>query len=903
MPVIAISSFLGENRAAEPKLIPEAQGAISLNQKPGRGDLRPWRQPSQVFTAPGGTKTIYRMGRSTPSDTQYWLAWPDVAHTALGFDAEDTTERTAFTGSGAPKVTDNLALSAAQPTTNPMASRPLGLPAPATAPTVTVNLAAADPDEGKYSINILAKDMAFQTAGWEYRITVAGGTPQTFTLVNGAGGKVTPESFAAQVDALTGVRAIAADKDDEDAPLGVKIISEKVGESFTLERMLSTKVDYAEGVATLSTILSASGTAASVGATLLRATATSSSAYAVVVTDAMLKTLSSGDTLGCTVSGSQRFAVTLSGNSQASVVASLIAAGVQAQAQDYVPGGVVEYNESSSGTYEGQPGGVRIIVGSTVTGAVVELWRGAPTGAAIVITQAWLSSNVAVGDKWQVQINSAAPVAIALQAGAGTYPAAVTVTSLKQALASVQNLTVVEEMVAGVPQLRLTSSGTGRSATLTIKKIVPANTKVWGNLVTALVIAPPKREVADYYYAYTYVNDWGWESAPSPVSAAVERTVKESATLSNLAQPPGGNYNINRIRVYRTQAGTSGNADFFFLLEAAVSEATVKDTGQDLGEVLATKKWLPAPGVPRGGAANTTESNLSTLTPMWNGMLAGITNGAVRFCEAYVPYAWPIGYDAVPPDGRAVGLGVFGQNLLVLTTGKPILVSGSSPDSLDQAPLDIPQGCVSPRSVVSMGAGVAWASSDGLCWYGAGGARVLTAGVLLREDWLKLRPETIIGQMYEGLYFGSYEPAPGAPRKGFMVGPAGGGGVFFLDEGFDAAHFDSGQDQLYVLRGNRIMKWDAAEAFMNAVFRSKTFRQPQPTSFACAEVVASAYPVRLTVLADGVQRFTTEVQSREPVRLPAGFRAMDWVIEAQCTGAAAVQAVILATSIQELAAA
>ena len=165
MPVIAISSFLGENRAAEPKLIPEVQGAISLNQKPGRGDLRPWRQPSQVFTAPGGTKTIYRMGRSTPSDTQYWLAWPDVVHTALGFDAEDTTERTAFTGSGAPKVTDNLALSAAQPTTNPMASRPLGLPAPATAPTVTVNLAAADPDEGKYSINILAKDMAFQTAG------------------------------------------------------------------------------------------------------------------------------------------------------------------------------------------------------------------------------------------------------------------------------------------------------------------------------------------------------------------------------------------------------------------------------------------------------------------------------------------------------------------------------------------------------------------------------------------------------------------------------------------------------------------------------------------------------------------------------------------------------------------
>jgi hypothetical protein len=51
MTVIAISSFLGENRAAEPKLIPDGQGTVSLNQKPGRGDLRPWREPAQVFTA------------------------------------------------------------------------------------------------------------------------------------------------------------------------------------------------------------------------------------------------------------------------------------------------------------------------------------------------------------------------------------------------------------------------------------------------------------------------------------------------------------------------------------------------------------------------------------------------------------------------------------------------------------------------------------------------------------------------------------------------------------------------------------------------------------------------------------------------------------------------------------
>lgn len=635
------------------------------------------------------------------------------------------------------------------------------------------------------------------------------------------------------------------------------------------------------GAATLTHLFSSVGTIGP-ATTLLTTTAAPSAVFNVVITDAMLETLAAGDTLTCFVSDNLRFEVTISGNSRSNVVAALTAAGVRATAQDYAPGGV------------------NINVGVISTEASVKIQRSSGTPATLVITQDWLDAVAKAGDKWQVQIGQAAPVAITLAAGANTYPPAVTPASLKQALSAVSKIVATEESVGGSTQLRIEAIGSRSS--IGINKITPAATKVWGEAATATVIGPKKREVADYFYVYTYVNDWGWESAPSPVSAAVERTIDETVILSNLESPPSGGYNINRIRVYRTQAGTSGNADFFFLLESAVSEATVKDTGQDLGEVLATKKWLPAPGVPRGGAVSFTEQNLHTLTPMWNGMLAGITNGAVRFCEAYTPYAWPIEYDAVPPDGRAVGLGVFGQNLLVLTTGKPILVSGSSPDSLDQAPLDIPQGCISPRSVVSMGAGVAWASNDGLCWYGAGGARVLTASALLREDWLKLRPETIIGQMYEGLYFGSYEPAPGAPRKGFMVDPAGGGGVFFLDEGFDAAHFDSGQDQLYVLRGNRIMKWDAAEAFMNAVFRSKTFRQPQPTTFSCAEVVASAYPVRLTVLADGVQRFSAEVHSREPLRLPAGFRAMDWAIEVQCTGAAAIQAVILATSIQELAA-
>lgn len=932
MTAIAITAFAGENRALEPKLLPEGQGVLSRNQKPGRGDLRGWREPLQVMLTPSQTQrqTIYRMGRDSASDTTYWLSWTSVVHVARGFDVEDASERTLYTGDGYPKVTDNLALSAASPTLNPTVHRPLGLPAPTTAPSLTVSSGEVDPDVGKYRIGYPDANIRAVVPGFRCVVRVKGLPAQPVTVAAGSGGDVTPESFAAQFDALDGLRAYVADSDDDQIPGGVWVIGESVGVTWDVVSVSGTKTNYDPDATTLSPLLSAVGGASGAGggATLYSVQAVTTASYSLFVPEASLATLAAGDTLTGLVAGAQRWSVKLTGNSKASIVAALTAAGVSSSDQVYVPpssnGGA---EGDGSGSY-GQASGIWIVMGATTAAQTITLTRNPPKAAALVVGKAWLAANAAPGDKWQVAVNSAAPVLVTLTAGSGTYPPAVTATSLKGALAPVSGLKLTDEVDAGgAPQLRIEATDAGATSAITIKKIIPTTSDVYSEPLVATLYAAKKREVFEYYYVYTYVNDWGWESAPSPVSDAVERTVKESTVISNIAAPPSGNnYNINRIRVYRTQAGTSGNADFFFLLEAAITAATVTDDGRDVAEVLTTKNWITAPGVPRGGADNHTEPNLSCLTPMWNGMLAGIVGRSVRFCEAYTPYAWPIEYDAVPPDGTPVALGVFGQNLLVLTTGRPLLVYGSSPESLDQAPQEVPQGCIAPRSVVSMGNGVAWASNDGLCWYGEGGARILTAGVMTREDWLALRPQTIIGQMYEGLYYGSYEPAPGQPRQGFMVSPAG-GGVFFMDEGFDAAYFDSLQDQLYVLRGNRILKWEAGASWMGARFRSKVCRQTRPVNFACAEVVASGYPVTLRVDAVGlpqdvvatrvaarpeimsapapdVLRFTKTVPSREPFRLPAGFQAMDWQVEVATPAGAAevgVQAVLLATTMKELA--
>ena len=386
------------------------------------------------------------------------------------------------------------------------------------------------------------------------------------------------------------------------------------------------------------------------------------------------------------------------------------------------------------------------------------------------------------------------------------------------------------------------------------------------------------------FYTYTYVNDWGWESAPAPPSAQVDAFSSSSVTLSGFAAPPAGNYGINRIRIYRTQAGASGSAEFFFLREVAAGTSSTSDDGRNLGEVLPTTTWLPAP------------DDLSHLTALWNGMAAGISGNSVRFCESYAPYAWPIAYDVVPPDAKPVALGVFGQTLLLLTTGRPLLVAGSSPESMDQQPLEFSQGCVAPRSVATMGAGVVWASDDGLCWYGSGGARILTTGIMLREDWQALKPSSIIGKMYEGLYFGSYDDGSG--RKGFFINPADPQGIYFMDAGYAALHFDELSDQLYVLDGNAIEKWDAGSTFMTARFKSKDFYTPKPQSFSSAQVVADAYPVVFRLYADGVLKLTHSVQNSNAFRLPSGFLAQHWAVELEAT--TPIQQAAIATSTTEL---
>lgn len=396
------------------------------------------------------------------------------------------------------------------------------------------------------------------------------------------------------------------------------------------------------------------------------------------------------------------------------------------------------------------------------------------------------------------------------------------------------------------------------------------------------------------FAVYTYVTDAGEEGPPSPVSAQLDCKTDDTITINGFAALPAGSFGITSIRIYFTQSGSSG-ATFQFQQEisATAASATYAQGAASLGEALQTTDWIGPP------------ADLSYLTGMWNGMMAGISGRAVCLCVPYVPYAWPIAFQQTYADVSPVALATFEQNLLVLTTGSPIVLSGGDPSSLDQLPLDFDRPCIGPQSPVSIGRGVVWACPDGLAYYGSTekegqvayqfrlGGLMLTKNLLTREQWQALNPASMVGVRWlEDFVLFFYQDPTSGLWNGLMINPSSPGGLgqpvqqntnaglYFFDFGFEAVWRDPLDGIVYTLDSTgAISKWGYGAA-KTATFLSKVFHQPMPTvGFARGKVVADAYPVNVTLIADGVQVFSEDIPDGEMFTLPGDYYANDYQVK------------------------
>jgi hypothetical protein len=410
---------------------------------------------------------------------------------------------------------------------------------------------------------------------------------------------------------------------------------------------------------------------------------------------------------------------------------------------------------------------------------------------------------------------------------------------------------------------------------------VPAPTSTMSAAVASAGTGPTETRV----YTETFRRGNGDESAPNPVTVSIDCPGGSSVTLSGLAAAPSGSSGIATRRIYVS----TGN-DFQKVLEQSAATTTATDNGVTRLEVLATGGSTARP------AWLTPPDDLAGLLELWNGMFGGFSGKGYRACVAYTPHAWPIEYEGIVPD-TIVGSATFGQQWVLVTTGLPRVVTGSTSASLSDVPIYLKQGGVSKRSVVGVGHGVCWASKDGLCYFGSlFPASVITEKFISKAAWASLTPSSIVGVSWGRWYIGFYN---NGTRGGFMIDTTNPVGVIWLDQGADAVFFDLISQSLYLLdTGNTVKKWDSGSA-LTASFTTGVVRATDKTTPGRAQVIATTYPLTFSLYGDGTLVHTRTVSNSLPFPLPGNYGGAN-EFYATVSGAGPVEAVLLAEETDDL---
>jgi hypothetical protein len=364
----------------------------------------------------------------------------------------------------------------------------------------------------------------------------------------------------------------------------------------------------------------------------------------------------------------------------------------------------------------------------------------------------------------------------------------------------------------------------------------------------------------------------------------------------------------------------------------------------DLGVSLPSLYYTPPPATLQG------------LTSMPNGILAGFTGNQVWFSEPYLPHAWPVGY-MMTVGAPIVGLGVFGQTLVVCTTQTPYLITGSQPGAMTQEKVPLPEPCVAKKSITSDQFGVLYASPNGLVSIAPGTQDVVSRALFTRDEWQSYSPSSMVGVIYQNMYIGFYQV--GSTKAALIIMRGDSPPLVTFDTAAQAVFVEKATSNIYVVSplDNKIYQLDA-DTVNNLFYEwtSKKFILPEPTNFAVAKAQASwstlgdsttynaivaqitaanqaiwvaGTPLKSTlnsttlgsivlggsilelipdlqetqniqalVLANGVQIASLAITNQEPMRMPAAQK--DYVYEVKLTGNAPLRSFTMASSITEL---
>lgn len=423
---------------------------------------------------------------------------------------------------------------------------------------------------------------------------------------------------------------------------------------------------------------------------------------------------------------------------------------------------------------------------------------------------------------------------------------------------------------------------------------------------TALVANPSNvsGETEVRVYTYTYVTEWGEETLPGPTTT-VTVTENESVTLSGAAFTPVDATEgraIEFVRIYRTVTGQASNS-FFFVADVALADLQLVDAAKNeivvLNSVLDTWSYDPPPEGLRGVRRHP------------SGALVAFLGREVYFSAPYRPHAWPETWK-VSVQHEIVGLEVWNQNVIVLTTANPVMLYGSSPETIGSLSYPHVEPCVAYRSIVGTEQGVLYASPAGLVLVTANGPQRITDDIIGEGLWsTEYVSDDIVAVEHNGTYLATTNGG-----SGFVIDPSGGKSLVttFANVGIDLLAPDLYSDAVFAVRGDNIYLWDDdVQPELEYRWRSGELFQTKPVNFSALTVhhenVVEGYrpvgrgyvasdQVLVRVWADGDLVFEAGVGNREICRLPSGFRADVWQIEIM--GYRPVHALALAETVREL---
>ena len=276
-------------------------------------------------------------------------------------------------------------------------------------------------------------------------------------------------------------------------------------------------------------------------------------------------------------------------------------------------------------------------------------------------------------------------------------------------------------------------------------------------------------------------------------------------------------------RIYRTATAADGTTNYYFVAEIPVATTTYDDAklAKDLSGVIPSITWVMPP------------ADLQGIISLPGGVHCGFSGNILCFSDPYHPYAWPTAYQ-LTSDYPIVGVGSFGQTVVVGTSGVPYLTSGANPAFMSMAKLAYAWPCLAKRGMVSFGGNVYFPTNEGLASIGQGGESIITAPLYSQVDWEALNPASFIAASYNNNYYAYHA---GVAREVLAISAES--GVVTMNIQPNELWTDPATGKLYAQYSGTV--WDlnnAAAPSKTAAWVSKEYVFAKPLNFGAAKVDA-----------------------------------------------------------------